>query len=891
MSIRNFDKLFRPGSVALIGAGDRPGSVGAVVLRNLRRGGFRGELMLVNPHHERLDGLPVYPNVAALPSAPDLAVIVTPPATVPGLIVELGACGTKAAVVITAGFGELGEEGRALQQAALDAARPHLLRIVGPNCVGILVPPFGLDASFSHIAPPTGDIAFVSQSGAMITAMLDWAAPRGIGFSHIVSLGDMADVDFDDMLDYLALEPETRAILLYVEGITHGRKFMSAARAAARNKPVLVLKAGHSTAGARAAASHTGMLAGSDAVHQAAFRRAGMLRVGTMAELFDAAETLARTRPLEGDRLAIVTNGGGAGVLAVDTLAAAGGHLATLAPATIERLDKVLPRTWSRGNPVDIIGDAPGARYTVALEALLADPGIDAFLVLNCPTALAAPEEAARAVIDTIAANQSSLKGRNVFTAWLGEHSAAAARRRFAQARIPTYEAPEAAVAGFLHRVRYQRNQAQLMETPPTRPDPFEPDVAAACSAIASSIAGGRSWLDPSAVRTVLSAYRIPLPIEREAADPDAAAAAAAAIGFPVALKIRSPDVTHKSDVGGVALDLLDAAAVRDAARAMLARVKAAHSEARIDGFLVQQMVRRPGAVELLAGFNEDPVFGPAIVFGQGGTAVEVVRDTAIGLPPLNALLARDQMARTRIWRLLQGYRGKPAAAIDAIAEVLIRLGQIAADLPEIRELDINPLLADAEGVIALDARIRVTQAAQPGAARLAIAPYPAELASRETLRDGPVIELRPIRPEDEPLVHDLVAHMSPEDLRLRFFTPIRSLTHRFAARLTQIDYDREMALVALESRTVLGIARFFADPDREKAEFAVAVRTDWHGRGVGYVLMKRLIEVARQWGIGELVGEVLSDNGPMLAMCRELGFAIRRDPADVSIMRVRKRP
>jgi len=889
MSIRNFNNLFRPRSVALIGASERPGSVGAVVLRNLRRGGFNGALMLVNPRHQTLEGLVVYPSVAALPSVPDLAVIVTPPKTVPGLIAELGTRGTKAAVVITAGFGELGEEGRALQQSTLDGARPHLLRLVGPNCVGILVPPIGLDASFSHIAPPKGDIAFVSQSGAMITAMLDWTAPRGLGFSHVVSLGDMADVDFGDMLDWLALDAETRAILLYVEGVTHGRKFMSAARAAARAKPILVLKAGRSTTGARAAASHTGMLAGSDAVHEAAFRRAGMLRVDTMAELFEAAETLALTREQMGDRIAIVTNGGGAGVLATDALAVAGGRLAELAPDTIAQLDRVLPPVWSRGNPIDIIGDAPGERYAAALEALFADPGIDAFLVLNCPTALAAPAEAATAVIDTIAANQTSLKGRNLFTAWLGEHSAAAARHRFAEARLPTYETPEAAVAGFLHRVRYQRNQAQLLETPPVRPDPFEPDVATARSAIAGAIAAARGWLDPSEVRSVLAAYRIALPAETDAADSEDAVAAAASIGFPVALKIRSPDITHKSDVGGIALALADTTAVRNAAAAMLARVKVAQPGARIDGFLVQQMVRHPDAVELLAGFNEDPVFGPAIVFGQGGGAVEIVRDTAIGLPPLNALLARDQMARTRIWRLLQGYRGNPAAAIDAIAEVLIRLGQIAADLPEIRELDINPLLADAAGVIALDARIRVAPGAQPGAARLAIAPYPAELASRERLRDGTDIELRPIRPEDEPLVHELVAQMSPKDLRLRFFTPIRSLSHRFAARLTQINYDREMALVALHGGTVLGIARYFADPDREKAEYAVAVRTDWHGRGVGYLLMNRLIEVARQWGIGELIGDVLRKNEPMLAMCHELGFTIRRDAADVSIMRVSK--
>jgi acetyltransferase len=890
MSIRNFDKLFHPETVALIGAGARPGSVGAVVLRNLRRARFKGELMLVNPHHETLDGMRVYPDIASLPRPADLAIIATPPDTVPGLVAELGAHGTRAAVVITAGFGELGERGRALQQAALDAARPYLLRLVGPNCVGIMVPGLGLDASFSHLAPPAGEIAFVSQSGAMITAMLDWAAPRGVGFSHVVSLGDMADVDFGDMLDYLAADAHTGAILLYVEGITRGRKFMSAARAAARLKPVLVLKAGRSRGGARAAASHTGMLAGSDRVYDAAFRRAGMLRADTMAELFDAAATLTLTGVQDGERLAVLTNGGGAGVLASDALEAAGGRLATLSAETIARLDGVLPATWSRGNPVDIIGDAPGPRYAAALKAVFADDGVDAILVLNCPTALAGPEDAARAVIDTLAAIPATERhGRNIFTAWLGEQSAGAARRLFNAARLPAYDTPDEAVTGFLHRVRYQRNQALLMETPPARPDIFEPDLAAAGTAIAAALCAGRAWLDAAEVEAVLAAYRIALPASRHAADPEEAAAAAAAIGFPVVLKIRSPDITHKSDAGGIVLDLGDGAAVREAAALMTARVHKALPQARLDGFLVQQMARRSGAIELLAGLADDPVFGPVVVFGQGGTAVEIVDDSAVALPPLNPLLARAQMTRTRVWRLLQGYRGRPPAAIDAIAEVLIRLGQLAAEHPEIRELDINPLLADAHGVIAIDARIRVAPALAAGSARLAIAPYPKELATTELLCDGSTIELRPVQPEDEPLLHDLAAHMSPEDLRLRFFTPVRGISHAVAARLTQIDYDREMALIASSNGTALGIAHFFADPDRLSAEYAIAVRSDWQGRGVGYALMNRLIGIARQWGIGELVGEVLSENRPMLAMCRELGFAVEADPEEPGVERVKK--
>jgi acetyltransferase len=890
VSIRNLDKLFNPSSVALIGASDRAGSVGAVVASNLRGAGFHGELLLVNPHATALDGLQVYPEISSMPHAPDLAVIATPPNTVPDLIAELGSKGTRAAVVITAGFAELGAEGAALQQRVLEAARPHLLRIVGPNCLGIVVPGVSLDASFSHLMPIPGDIAFVSQSGAMITAMLDWAAPRGIGFSHVVSLGDMADVDFGDMLDYLAADPHTRAILLYAEGITHGRKFMSAARAAARLKPVLTLKAGRSHAGAHAAASHTGMLAGSDRVYDAAFARAGILRVETMAELFDAAETLALTDQQRGDRLAILTNGGGAGVLASDALDAAGGCLATLSPETLGRLEQVLPRTWSRGNPVDIIGDAPGSRYADALSALLADPAVDAIVVLNCPTALAAPEEAARAVVDSLAAAPKAARHRrNLFTAWLGEHSAAAARRLFNAARMPTYATSEEAVAGFLHRVRYQRNQELLMQTPPARPDRFEPDTAAARAAIAAALAAGRPWLDAGEVLTVLSAYGIAAPVARAVSDPEEAAVAAAEIGLPVVLKIRSPDVIHKSDVGGVVLDLGDVEAVRAEAAALIRRVRAGRRAARIDGLLVQQMVRRPGAVELLAGLAEDPVFGPIVVFGEGGTAVELIDDSAVALPPLNALLARSEMVRTRVWRRLQGYRGKPPVAIDAVVDVLIRAGQLAADHPEIRELDINPLLADADGVIALDARIRVAPPQSAGAARLAIAPYPRELESMERLRDGTELRLRPVRPEDEPLLQGLVAHMTPEDLRMRFFTPVRRLSHAVAARLSQIDYDREMALLAEKDGVALGIARFFADPDRMRAEYAVSVRSDWKGRGLGYLLMTRLIAVGREWQIRELVGEVLRENRPMLAMCRELGFDVAADPNDAGVMRVSK--
>jgi len=890
MSVRNLDKLFNPRSVALIGASPSTGSVGAVIARNLRRAEFAGEMMFVNPNHSTIDGCIVHSNITSLPRAPDLAVIATPAETVPSLIAELGKGGTRGAVIITAGFAELGERGHSLQQAILDAAKPYLLRIIGPNCVGIMVPRVGLDATFSHLAAPPGDIAFISQSGAMVTAMLDWAVSRRIGFSHVVSLGDMADVDFGDMLDYLAADLHTRAILLYAEGITHGRKFMSAARAAARIKPVLILKAGRSNAGSRAATSHTGVLAGADAVYDAVFRRAGMLRVGTMAELFDAAETLALTREQVGDRLAILTNGGGAGVLAADALVAAGGRLAELSQDTIAELTGRLPATWSHSNPVDIIGDAPGARYADALAVLISDPEVDAILVLNCPTALAEPEETARAVINAVGAAEPRVpRDRNVITAWLGEHSARAARQLFAKARIATYETPDSAVGAFMHRVHHRRNRELLMETPPARADAFVADQRAAWGVIAAALAAGEGWLDAQATAAVLAAYGIPLAASLPADDPDQAACVAASVGFPIALKIRSSDITHKTDVGGVVLDLGDADRVRREAAAMLERVRAARPGARLDGFLIQPMIGRPGALELLVGLVEDPVFGPLVLFGQGGTAVEVVGDSSLELPPLNALLARRLIARTRVWRLLQGYRGQPPAQIEAIIEVLMRLGQLAADHPEIRELDINPLLADAAGIIGLDARLRVAPAYGPVTTKLAIAPYPQHLETAERLRDGTSLRVRPLRPEDEPMLHDLAAHMSHEDLRLRFFTSVRGLTHAVAARLSQLDYDRELALVAEHANVSVGVVHFFADPDNLRAEYAIAVRSDWKGRGLGYLLMNRLIDIAGQRGIGELVGEVLRENEPMLQMCRELGFKVAPDPRDAKVMLVRK--
>lgn len=874
MTTRNLDKLFTPKSVVLIGASKRAGSVGDVLLRNLTTSGFEGEVMAINPHAETFGEVKCYPDVASLPEAPDLAVIATPPNSIPDLITDLAARGTRAAVVITAGFGELGEEGRHLQSLMLDAARPSLFRIIGPNCLGIMAPSVGLNASFAQLTPLNGHIAFVSQSGAIVTAMLDWATTRGIGFSHVVSLGGMADVDFGDMLDYLAHDPNTNSILLYVEQITDARKFMSAARQAARLKPVLVIKSGRHAAAAKAAASHTGALAGSDAVYQAAFQRAGMLRVDDIEDFFDAIETLSthpEKKTLAGNRLTILTNGGGFGVLATDFAIDEGARIAEPTPETIEKLNAVLPRTWSHANPIDIIGDAPASRYAASIEVVLNDAGTDAVLVLNCPTAVVDNVDAARAV--AAAAVKSH---KPVFTSWLGDQGAREARQIFLDSKVPTYETPNQAIHAFMLQIRYLRNQKLLMEIPPAGPAWPDRDLVRAREIVAGVLADKREWLNEWEAKHLLAAYGIPIVETRVAKDPDEAARVASEIGFPAALKIFSPDITHKTDVGGVVLDIEDADAMRQVAQKMLQRIGEKVPSARVEGFTVQRMVSRPSAFELILGIVDDATFGPVLLFGQGGTAVEIIRDKSMALPPLNRVLADDLIRRTRIYNLLKGYRGRPSADLEAVAGTLMALGDLAADLPEVCELDINPLLADQNGVVALDARVRVKPSKGDSTARFAIKPYPTDLEGVLKARDGTAFPMRPIRPEDTPLIDDLLEHTDSEDSRMRFLSPLRRLPRQLAARLTQIDYDREMAFVLFtgESKSeVAVVGRLNETPDRERAEYAILVRSDKQGLGLGYSMMQHLIAYCRARGVGEMYGHVLRENVSMLDMCRELGF------------------
>jgi len=875
MSTRNLNLMLRPRSVAVIGASDRPNSVGATVIRNVLGSGFEGPVWPVNLRHSVVAGQKAYRTVDKLPEPADLAVICTPPQTVPGLIAELGACGTRAAAVLTAGLDDLNlDDGRSATQAMLDAARPHCLRILGPNCVGLLVPGIGLNASFAHVSAKPGALAFISQSGALTTAMLDWARANQIGFSHFLSLGNSADVDFGDLLDYLATDPDTRAILLYMEAVGSARKFMSAARAAARNKPVIVVKAGRSPDAAQAAASHTGALAGSDDVYDAAFRRAGMLRVDTTRALFDAAETVARIHGVEGDRLIIMSNGGGPGVMATDALVRGGGSLATLSPETIEALDSVLPATWSHGNPVDIIGDAPAERYPAALEPLLDERNADAVLLIHAPTAIVPAEAVARDCAPLFAR-----KRRPVLVCWMGADAVTMADHMFAKAGLPTFATPEEAVNGFMQLVAYHRNQQQLLETPPSVAEDFEPDPAAARAVVEAVLAQERELLTEPESKSVLAAYGIPVVETRLAATPEELPDLAEALGYPVALKIVSPDITHKTDIGGVVLDISTPELLLAAAEAILARARNRRPEARIEGLAVQRMIEHDDAHELIAGVTTDATFGPVLLFGQGGTAVETIADRAIALPPLNMALAAELVGRTRVARLLEGVRGRPASDRRAVELTLVKLSQLISDLPEVVELDINPLLAHAHGVVALDARVRVERAATTGTQRFAIRPYPKQLEETIELEGRPLL-LRPIRPEDRPRHEAFLAKNTPADMHARFFRMVRQLPASEMARFTQIDYEREMAFIAVGENEqgieeTLGVARAHADPDNVEAEFAIIVRSDLKGKGLGSALLMKLIEYCRQRGTQRMIGEAFADNDRMLKLARECGFRI----------------
>jgi acetyltransferase len=758
MSTYRLNNLLAPRSVALVGASPRPGSVGHAIIRNIRTARFKGEFGVVNPRHRDIDGFATVSSLAKLPFVPELVVITAPASAVPGIIDEAGKLGTAGALIITAG---LGHGAGSLAEAANRTARASGMRLIGPNCLGIMMPGVSLDASFAAHMPRPGNLALISQSGAIAAGMVDWAAQKSVGFSGIVSIGDQLDVDIADLLDYFALDGKTRAILLYVEAIKDARKFMSAARAAARIKPVVVVKSGRMAQGAKAAATHTGALAGSDAVYDAAFRRAGVLRVSDLRELFDCAETLGRVGSPPGKRLAILTNGGGIGVLAIDRLVELGGVAAPMTPTIRQQLDAVLPPTWSGSNPIDIVGDADAARYTAALEALLADPDNDAILVMNVHTAIASADEIAAAVAGLVSRYRQQHPGfaKPVLAVWVGAEQSTWSR--LSDAGIPNYPTEDDAVRGFMYLVQHREVVEALAQVPPAMPVEFVPDIDAARRIVTAALVEGRAWLDPIEIKRLLGAYQIPMVPTFAAAYADEAALHASALfaaGATVVLKILSRDIVHKSDVGGVVLNLTTVDAVRAATVDIIARARALRPEARISGVIVQAMMVRPKARELILGLADDPTFGTVIVFGRGGTAVEIINDKALALPPLDLQLAHDLIERTRVSRLLRAYRDVPAVKQDAVALVLVKLAQMAADIPQIRELDINPLLADQTGVLVVDARVAVGRAepkfAGTGQANFAVRPYPSQWQRHIEIRDGWRVFVRPIRPDDEPLIH-----------------------------------------------------------------------------------------------------------------------------------------
>ncbi len=889
MSTYRLHTLLAPRSIAVVGASPRDGSLGRIVLRKLRDGGFSGAVHLVNPRHAEIDGLKAVPDVDALATPPDVLVVTAPPPAVPGIIAAAGARGVAAAVILSAG---LGHGPDSLAEATRIAARAHGLRVLGPNGIGLIVPAAKLNASFARRMPASGNLALISQSGAIAAGMLEWAARHRLGFSAIASIGDAVDVDFGDLLDYFALDRHTGAILMYVESISDARKFMSAARAAARTKPVIVVKSGRHAQGARAAATHTGALAGSDAVYDAAFRRAGLLRVFDLEELFAAAETLGRLHPFHGKRLAILTNGGGIGVLAVDRLIDLGGTLAELSAETRTKLDAILPPTWSKANPVDIIGDADADRYAAVLDVLLADNGNDAVLTMNVPTALASASEAAAAIVKTVATERMHrLRPKPVLALWVGEDQAAATA--FETAAIPHFADETDAVRGFMHIVRYREAIDALMETPPSVSAEFTADTEAARAVIDLAVSDGREWLDPLEIGALFATYGIPIVpalLARGVTEAIAVAGPYLARNEAVVAKVLSPDIVHKSEVGGVRLNLTNAHAVGEAVGDILTRARAAKPDARITGVTIHPMIVKPKAQELIVGIADDPTFGPVVAFGCGGTAVEVIDDKALALPPLDLKLAHDLIFRTRISKVLAGYRSVPGANLEAIALVLVKVAQLAADFAEIRSLDINPLLADHDGVIAVDARVAVKPVERPAATnpRFAVRPYPKQWERRSTTTDGTLL-LRPVRPEDEELVREFFSRVSPDDLRLRFFAPVRDFGHAFIARLTQLDYARAMAFIALDesSGEMLGGVRIHADANYETAEYAILVRSDLKGHGIGWLLMQMILEYARAEGLRRIEGQVLRENAAMLAMCAELGFHAAPDKDDPWIVDV----
>lgn len=872
--------LFAPKSVAMFGASDTADSVGQVVFKNLLEGSFEGEIYAINPKREQVQGRKAFPDLDSIGEPVDLAIVATPARTVPAIVEQCGVYGIKSMIILSAGFREVGEQGRALEDKVRDAARTYGIRFLGPNCLGLIRPSIGFNATFGNNTAAEGGIALVSQSGALCTSILDWAESRDVGFSAVVSTGIAADLDFGDILDYLASDPKTHSIILYIEGLQDSRSFMSGLRAAARIKPVIAIKAGRHSEGAAASMSHTGALVGGDEAFTAALNRSGVVRVETISQVFAAAGTLSSKYKSAGNRLAIVTNAGGPAVLAADHAPEVGLELAALGEETIKALDEVLPATWSHRNPVDIIGDAPPERYREAIDICLKDQNVDGVLVILTPQAMTAPVEVAEAVVEASASNT-----KPIITSWMGGTQVNPARALFRQARIPTFNTPEAAVDAFHYLSAYKANQMLLLQTPGRLSlDQDEPNVEAARLIIDAALSDKRSILTEPESIALLEAFRIPTVRNGIARTAEEALVLATSMGFPVAMKIYSGDISHKSDVGGVKLNIRNAADVRGNYRELIDRVQRNRPDANLEGVTVEKMHRTTNGREVMIGVISDPVFGPVISFGAGGTWVEVMQDAAIAIPPINDRLARNLISRTKIAKALGEFRNMPAANTDALVDVLLRVSNMACELPWLQEMDINPLILDETGAMAVDARIVVgiPKPSTDAYAHMAIHPYPSDLEVKFQLVDGRDVTIRPIRPEDAEIEQDFVRNLSDEAKYFRFMHAVHELTPEMLVRFTQIDYDREMALIAVTEEdgheVEHGVVRYVTNPDRNSCEFALVISDEFQGHGIGQRMLKRLMEIALSRGLDMMEGEVLTSNHRMLELVRSMDFQVQRN-------------
>jgi acetyltransferase len=870
------DNFFQPEAVAVIGASEKADSIGLALVQNLKTGGTPRRIYPVNPNYREILGLPALASILQIEPRPDLAVIAIPIRGVPEVMKECGQAGVRAAVIISAGGREVGPEGSAIEAAIHAAAQEFGIRYLGPNCMGVLAPPHGLNASFAPHSAHPGSLAFISQSGALCSSILGWATLKNIGFSHFISVGSMADLDFADLIDYLGNEEKVRSIIIYLESLTQHRKFMSAARSVSRVKPIIIIKAGRSRAGAKAAASHTGALAGADQAYNAAFARAGIIRVDTVKQLFDSAEALGKMKRPKGSSLGILTNAGGPGVMAVDALARWDTEPAALSTETLAKLEKILPPHWSRSNPVDILGDAPVERFAQAAQTLLGAPELAGLVVILSPLAMTDPTGVAQALAPLVTG-----RALPVFAVWMGGEDVAAGLAVLNDADIPTFETPEEAVDTFMEMYSYSQHLKILQETPPLLPQELQVNTSQARTFIDQCLKRQGRVLTELESKAILSAYGIPVNRTVAASTAPDAVMIAKVLGYPVTLKINATDVVHKSDVGGVRFNLKSEAEVLAAFHEIVEDVRAHQPEAQILGVTVQAQEKPPDS-ELLIGSKRDPDFGPLVLFGAGGVFTEVLQDTAVDLPPLNLLLARRLIEKTRVAKVLQGFRHIPPANLDELGEILVRVSQLVTDFPEIVELDINPLFVTGGRFVGVDARLIIEPTTVLAPRHLIIAPYPNQYVSHWMMRDGTPVLLRPMKPEDEPLVSQFLANCSEETVYFRYFKLIKKWTHEMLIRFTQNDYDREIGLMAIGQppgpEVMLGVSRLVMAADRSDAEFAVIVADPWQGKGLGPKLVEGVIGIAREQGVKLLHGDVLASNQPMLEMVRRLGFSLAKD-------------